>query len=90
MCSYPANLVGMAGTSGRGDREAQAKVLRAVLLAGDDGLTEKNLAERCEDLGAAEVESAVEVLLSVGLLKAAEARLFPSGAATRFNRLRPL
>jgi hypothetical protein len=80
----------MAGRLGREDREAQAKVLRAVLLAGDEGLIEEDLEERCEDLGAAEIESAVESLLLSGLLKLAEARLYPSGAATRFNRLRPL
>jgi hypothetical protein len=76
--------------SGRGDREAQAKVLRAVLLAGDGGLIEEDLTGHCDGLGAAEVENAVEILLNSGLLKAAEARLYPSGAATRFNRLRPL
>lgn len=80
----------MAGTHGQEDREAQSKVLRAVLLAGDKGLTEEDLEERCEGLDAAEVESAVEALLGSGLLKAAEARLYPSGAAARFNRLRPL
>lgn len=80
----------MEGTSGREGREAQAKVLRAVLLAGDKGLTEEDLEERCEGLGAAEVESAAEALITSGLLKRAEARLYPSGAATRFNRLRPL
>jgi hypothetical protein len=82
--------VGVAGTLGREDREAQAKVLRAVLLAGDQGLTEEDLEERCEGLSAADIESAVEALLISGLLKLAEARLHPSGAATRFNRLRPL
>jgi chromosome segregation and condensation protein ScpB len=80
----------MPGTSGREDWGAQAKVLRAVLLAADKGLTEEQLTERCEDLGAAEIEAAVEALLISGLLKLAEARLYPSGAATRFSRLRPL
>jgi chromosome segregation and condensation protein ScpB len=80
----------MAGTANREDREAQAKVLRAVLLAGDKGLTEEDLEERCEGLGAAEIEKAVEALLASGLLKRMEARLYPSGPATRFNRLRPL
>ncbi len=80
----------MAGTANREDREAQAKVLRAVLLAGDKGLTEEDIEARTEGLGAAEIERAVEALLASGLLKRVEARLFPSGAATRFNRLRPL
>jgi hypothetical protein len=80
----------MAGRVGREDREAQAKVLRAVLLTGDKGLTEEGLEERREGLGAAEVESAVKALIASGLLKRAEARLYPSAAATRFNRLRPL
>jgi hypothetical protein len=80
----------MAGTSGREGREAQAKVLRAVLLAGAKGLTEAEIEERCEGLSALEVENAVEALLGSGLLKLADGRLFPSGAATRFNRLRPL
>jgi hypothetical protein len=80
----------MSGTVGREDREAQAKVLRAVLLAGDKGMTEGDLEERCEGLSAAEIESAVAALLDSGLLKRVEALLYPSGAATRFNRLRPL
>jgi predicted transcriptional regulator len=80
----------MAGTADREEREAQAKVLRAVLLVGEEGLTEEELEERCEGLGAAEVERAAEALLASGLLKRAEARLYPSGPATRFNRLRPL
>jgi hypothetical protein len=80
----------MEGRPSREDREAQAKVLRAVLLAADKGLTEEDLEARCDGLGAGEVESAVEALIASGLLKRAEARLDPSGAATRFNRLRPL
>jgi hypothetical protein len=80
----------MAGMANREDREAQAKVLRAVLLAGEKGLTEEQLEERCEGLDAPEIERAVEALLISGLLKREEARLLPSGAATRFNRLRPL
>jgi hypothetical protein len=80
----------MAGTSGREDREAQASVLRAVLLAGDKGLTEDDLEDRCEPFGFLEVEAAVEALLASGLLKRIDDRLYPSGAATRFNRLRPL
>ncbi|HTR76091.1 MAG TPA: hypothetical protein VMH33_12630 [Solirubrobacterales bacterium] len=81
----------MARGSAREDREVQAKVLRAVLLAGEVGLTEEQLVEeRCEGLELAEIEAAVEALLASGLLRREEARLLPSGAATRFNRLRPL
>ena len=80
----------MARTADREERKAQAEVLRAVLLAGDAGLTEADLGERCEALDAAAVESAAEALLSSGLLKRVDDRLRPSGAATRFNRLRPL
>jgi hypothetical protein len=80
----------MAGTADRDRREAQAKVLRAVLLAGEAGLTEVDLAEGCEGLDALDVEEAVEALLTSGLLKRVGERLRPSGAATRFNRLRPL
>jgi chromosome segregation and condensation protein ScpB len=80
----------MARTADREERKAQAEVLRAVLLAGDAGLTEADLEERCESLDAAKVEAAAEALLASGLLKRQEARLVPSGAATRFNRLRPL
>jgi len=65
-------------------------VLRAVLLAGDEGLTEADLEERCEGLGAAEIEAAVEALIASGLLERIEARLRPSGPAARFDRLRPL
>ncbi|HEX4752600.1 MAG TPA: hypothetical protein VH268_06870 [Solirubrobacterales bacterium] len=64
--------------------------MRAVLLAGEKGLREEQLEERCGGLGAPEIERAVEALLVSGLLKREEARLYPSGAATRFNRLRPL
>jgi uncharacterized protein (DUF1697 family) len=74
----------------RGNREHQAQVLRAVLLAGDEGLTEADLAASCEGLGAAEIESAVESLIASGLLDRVEARLHPSAPATRFDRLRPL
>ena len=80
----------MAGKSRREDLEAQATVLRAVLLAGEKGLTEGDLEELCEGLGASEIEHAADELLRSGLLKRIEARLHPSGAATRFNRLRPL
>lgn len=80
----------MAGTADREDREAQAKVLRAVLLVGRKGLTEEELEERCEGLSGSDVERAVEALLASGLLRREEARLVPSGPATRFNRLRPL
>lgn len=80
----------MAGRPSREDREAQAKVLRAVLLAADKGVTEEDLEAQIEGLGAAEIESAVEALITSGLLQRQEARLHPSGAATRFNRLRPL
>jgi hypothetical protein len=76
--------------AGRGDREGQARVLRAVLLAGDDGLTEADLEESCEGLDAAEIAVAVESLVATGLLERIEARLHPSGPATRFDRLRPL
>jgi chromosome segregation and condensation protein ScpB len=76
--------------AGRGDREGQARVLRAVLLAGDDGLTEADLEACCEGLDAAEIEAAVESLIASGLLDRIEARLHPSGPATRFDRLRPL
>jgi hypothetical protein len=65
-------------------------VLRAVLLAGDEGLTDEELGERCEGLGAVEIEAAVESLISSGLLERIEARLHASGPATRFDRLRPL
>jgi len=80
----------MAGRPSREEREAQAKVLRAVLLVDVEGTTEADLEAATEGLGAAEIESAVDALLDSGLLKREEARLFPSGAATRFNRLRPL
>jgi chromosome segregation and condensation protein ScpB len=58
----------MAGRHGREDRESQAKVLRAVLLAGKEGLTEEDLEEQCEGLDAADIERAVEALLDSGLL----------------------
>lgn len=76
--------------AGMADREAQASVLRAVLLAGEAGMTEEDLAASCESLSAEDIERAVESLLASGLLRREEARLVPSGAATRFNRLRPL
>ncbi|HEY2055686.1 MAG TPA: hypothetical protein VGH14_17270 [Solirubrobacterales bacterium] len=72
------------------DREAQGQVLRAVLLAGEEGLTEDDLEGRCEGLGACDLEVAVEALIAAGLLERIEARLHPSGPATRFDRLRPL
>ncbi len=74
----------------RRDREGQARVLRAVLPAGDEGLTEADLEERCEALDAAQIASAVEALIASRLLERIEARLHPSGPATRFDRLRPL
>lgn len=80
----------MAGKPGREEREAQAKVLRAVLLVGDNGITQADLEARTEGLAADEIDAAVDALLASGLLKREEALLFPSGAATRFNRLRPL
>jgi predicted transcriptional regulator len=80
----------MAGRHSREDREAQARVLRAVLLAGKEGLTEEDLEERCEGLSAAQIERAVEALLESGLLERIEARLHPGGPATHFDRLRPL
>ena len=80
----------MAGTANREDREAQAKVLRAVLLAGDEGLTEEDLEARTEGLDAAEIERAVAALLASNLLERRKPSSTPSGPATRFNRLRPL
>jgi hypothetical protein len=80
----------MAGRPGREERQAQAKVLRAVLRVGDEGITEADLEARTEDLTAAQIAAAVGALLASGLLKREEALLYPSGAATRFNRLRPL
>jgi hypothetical protein len=80
----------MAKRPRREEREAQAKVLRAVLVVGEVGMTEADLEVQTEGLTAAQIESAVEALLTSGLLKREEALLYPSGAATRFNRLRPL
>jgi len=80
----------MAGRHGREDREAQAKVLRAVLIAGKEGLTEEELEERCDGLDAADIERAVIALLDSGLLERIEARLHPGGPAKHFNSLRPL
>ena len=80
----------MAGRPGRYEREAHAKVLRAVLLVGDNGMTEADLEAATEALSAADIAAAVEALIASGLLKREEALLYPSGAATRFNRLRPL
>lgn len=80
----------MGRTPDREERKTQAEVLRAVLLSGDAGLTEADLEERCEGRDAAAIGSAAEALLASGLLKRVEDRLRPSGAATRFNRLRPL
>jgi predicted transcriptional regulator len=76
--------------AGMADREAQAIVLRAVLLTGETGMTDVDLAASCESLSADEIDRAVESLLASGLLQRQEARLVPSGPATRFNRLRPL
>jgi hypothetical protein len=61
-----------------------------VLLAGEQGLTDADLEERCEGLDAAAIASAVDALIASGLLRRIEARLHPSGPATRFDRLRPL
>jgi chromosome segregation and condensation protein ScpB len=80
----------MAGRGDREGREAQGQVLRAVLLAGDEGMTEEELAAGCEGLSAAEIEAAVEALIATGLLERIDSRLHPSGPATRFERLRPL
>lgn len=80
----------VAGKGRRKEREAQGKVLRAVLLAGDKGLTEEDLEARCEGLGAPAIEAAVASLIASGLLERIEARLHPGGPATRFDRLRPL
>lgn len=80
----------MAGRGKREDREAQAKVLIAVLEAGDKGLTEEDIEASTDGLGAEEIERAVEALVDSGLLQRIEARLHPRGPATRFNRLRPL
>jgi predicted transcriptional regulator len=79
----------MTGRHSREAREAQAKVLRAVLLAGKEGLTEEDIEARCEGLSASQIELAVEVLLDSGLLERIEARLHPGGPATHFDRLRP-
>jgi chromosome segregation and condensation protein ScpB len=80
----------MAGRHSREDREAQAKVLRAVLLAGEDGVTEEDLEARCEGLDAEAIDRAVAALLESGLLERIEACLHPGGPAKRFNSLRPL
>jgi chromosome segregation and condensation protein ScpB len=76
--------------AGRSDRENQAQILRAVLLAGSDGLTEADLDACCEDLDPDAIADAVRSLIASGLLERIEARLHPSGPATRFDRLRPL
>ena len=80
----------MSGMGRREGRKAQAKVLRAVLLAGEAGLTGEDLEERCEGLTAVEIEDAVTDLLAVNLLVRVEARLHPSGPATHFDRFLPL
>jgi hypothetical protein len=59
-------------------------------VVADRGMTEADLEAATEGLGAVEIAAAVEALIASGLLKREEALLFPSGAATRFNRLRPL
>jgi hypothetical protein len=64
--------------------------LRAVLLAGAEGLREAELEGRCEGLGAGEIAAAVEDLRASGLLKRKNDRLLPSGPATHFHHLRPL
>ncbi|HEX3360177.1 MAG TPA: hypothetical protein VHS74_04205 [Solirubrobacterales bacterium] len=65
-------------------------MLRAVLLAGKEGLTEEDLEARCEGLDAEAIERAVVALLDSGLLERIEARLHPGGPAKHFNSLRPL
>jgi predicted transcriptional regulator len=80
----------MAGRHSREDRESQAKVLRAVLLAGKEGLTEGDLEACREGLDASDVERAVAALLDSGLLERIEARLHPGGPAKHFDHLRPL
>jgi hypothetical protein len=65
-------------------------VLRAVLIAGDGGLADAEVVERCEPLGAAEAESAIESLLASGLLERRDERLHAAGPARHFHRLRPL
>jgi hypothetical protein len=74
----------------RRNREGQARVLRAVLLAGDSGLTEADLDTRCEGLADGQIGAAIESLIASGLLDRTEARLHPSGPALHFNRLRPV
>ena len=64
--------------------------MRAVLLVGDEGMTEEDLEAACEGLDAATIERAVDSLLTTGLLERIEARLHPGGPAKHFNRLRPL
>jgi chromosome segregation and condensation protein ScpB len=80
----------MAGRVSREDREAQATVLRAVLLAGNKGLTEAELEQRCEGLNGEQIAAAVDDLRSTGLLRRVGERLHPGGPATHFDRLRPL
>jgi predicted transcriptional regulator len=80
----------MSGTGRREGREAQAKVLIALLEAGDAGLAEADIEARTEDLSEDEVERAVDALLGAGLIRRLEARLYPSRPSIRFHRLRPL
>ncbi len=80
----------MAGGSAREVREAQAKVLRVVLVAGEGGLSQADLEALCEGLGPAEIEASAAALIASGLLQRTEARLHPSAAAARFDGLRPL
>ncbi|OJU86216.1 MAG: hypothetical protein BGO11_18880 [Solirubrobacterales bacterium 70-9] len=61
-----------------------------MLLVGDRGTTEADLETATEGLDPAEIEAAVQALIDSNLLKREEALLYPSGPATRFNRLRPL
>jgi hypothetical protein len=53
-------------------------------------MKEEDLEARCDGLSAIEIETTVEALILSGLLERIEARLHPSGPATRFDRLRPL
>jgi hypothetical protein len=80
----------MDGMARREDREAQGTVLRTVLHAGADGLTDAEIVDRCDSLDAPTVESAIDALLASGLLERREARLQAAGPATRFHRLFPL
>jgi hypothetical protein len=53
-------------------------------------MTEEELEAHCDGLDATDIAAAVAALIASGLLERIEARLHPSGPATRFDRLRPL